>query len=116
MIDDAKSSIKVAMNVWSYKDISRALVRAKQRGVDVQIVTIQSNKLQEAIAILTSGGIPIKWSESHYKWMLVDDYTFVNGSPNWTVNGFSRSDESFIVLYDLSSEQLSVIYSMWNHL
>ncbi|WP_420835501.1 phospholipase D-like domain-containing protein [Parachlamydia acanthamoebae] len=82
LIDDAKSSIKVAMNVWSYKDISRALVRAKQRGVDVQIITIQSNKLQEAIAILTSGGIPIKWSESHYKWMLVDDYTFVNGSPN----------------------------------
>ncbi len=116
LIDQARTSIKVAMNVWSYKDISRALVKAKQRGVDVQIITIQANITQEALTIMLKEGLSIKYAESHYKWMLVDDSIYMNGSPNWTVNAFSRSDESILFLYDLSQAQLNTVHAIWQNL
>ncbi len=43
--------------------------------------------------------------------MLVDHEILLNGSPNWSMNAFSRSDESFVVIYDLTVEQLNALES-----
>lgn len=57
--------------------------------------------------MLIQSGINVKQGKNlHYKFMLVDHEIFLDGSPNWSMNAFSRSDESFIVLYDLTEKQL----------
>lgn len=108
LIDNAKHSIKISMNVWTYKDASRAIIKAMQRGVKVDIVV--GNATEEAVRLMIQNGIQIKQGHNlHYKFMLVDHKILLNGSPNWSMNTFSRSDESFIVLYDLTEEQLKML-------
>lgn len=111
LIDEAQQNIKIAVDNWTMKDASHALIAAHQRGVNVEVVT---NYLEgEAVQLLLRNGIKIKpGNQLHHKFMLVDNKHLLNGSPNWTVNMVSRSDESFFVLYDLTSEQQAVIHEV----
>jgi phosphatidylserine/phosphatidylglycerophosphate/cardiolipin synthase-like enzyme len=105
LIDNAKHHIKISVDVWTYKDASRAVINAVKRGVKVDAVV--GSTADEAVKMLIQDGINIKQGNNlHYKFMLVDHEIFLNGSPNWSMNAFSRSDESFIVLYDLTEKQL----------
>lgn len=105
LIDDAKEQIRISIALWTLKDASQALIAAYQRGVDVQVVT--GSVQEEAIQLLINKGVPVKLKGNiHQKWMLVDRQTLLNGSPNWSMNAFSRSDESFLILNDLTPEQL----------
>lgn len=108
LIDNARHHIKISVDVWTYKDAARAILNAAQRGVKIDIVV--GNMTDEAVKILIQNGIEVKQGKNlHYKFMLVDHQILLNGSPNWSMNAFSRSDESFIVLYHLSPEQLQAI-------
>ncbi len=114
LIHHAKREIKLSVAVLTYKEISRALIAAKQRGVKVSVCTCDLN--QEAVSLLRQAGIPVRSAAAHYKWMLVDDQILLNGSPNWSMNMFSRSDESFILLYDFTAEQLAHMSAIWKNL
>lgn len=104
LIDNAQHDIKVAVDVWTYKDVSRAIIEAKQRGVNIDIVV--GDTTSEAVTMMNHNGIKVKKGNGlHYKFMLVDHKVLLNGSPNWSMNAFSRSDESFIIVYDLTQEQ-----------
>lgn len=108
LIDDAKHHIKISVDVWTYKDASRAVINAMKRGVKVDIVV--GSTTDEAVKLMIQSGIKVKQGKNlHYKFMLVDQKTLLNGSPNWSMNAFSRSDESFIVLYELSQKQLKTL-------
>lgn len=108
LIDNAKHHIKASVAVWTYKDASRAMINALMRGVQVDIVV--GIPEDEAVQMMIQSGIQIKKNFGlHYKFMLVDDEILLNGSPNWSMNAFSRSDESFIVLYNLTVEQLQAL-------
>lgn len=108
LIENAKHHIKISLAVWTYKDASRALIKAKQRGVQIDVVVGQIT--DEAVRLLIQNGIPVKMGRDlHHKFMLIDDQTLLNGSPNWSMNAFSRSDESFVVLYDLTDKQLKAL-------
>jgi phosphatidylserine/phosphatidylglycerophosphate/cardiolipin synthase-like enzyme len=108
LIDQAKHHLKISVDVWTYKDASRAVIDAMRRGVQVDLVV--GNVAEEAVKMMIQNGIKVKQGENlHYKFMLVDDKILLNGSPNWSMNAFSRSDESFIVLYDLTEEQLKAL-------
>lgn len=105
LIDNAKHHIKISVDVWTYKDASRAVINAMKRGVKVDVVV--GSTADEAVKMLIQSGVDVKQGKNlHYKFMLVDHETFLNGSPNWSMNAFSRSDESFIVLYNLTETQL----------
>ncbi len=105
LIDNAKHHIKISVDVWTYKDASRSVINAMKRGVKVDVVV--GSTADEAVKMLIQSGINVKQGKNlHYKFMLVDHEILLNGSPNWSMNAFSRSDESFIVLYDLTEKQL----------
>lgn len=105
LIENAKHHIKISVDVWTYKDASRAVINAMKRGVKVDVVV--GSTADEAVKMLIQGGINVKQGKNlHYKFMLIDHEIFLNGSPNWSMNAFSRSDESFIVLYNLTEKQL----------
>lgn len=108
LIDNAKHHLKISVDVWTYKDASRAVINAKKKGVEVDVVV--GNTADEAVKMLVQSGISVKQGKNlHYKYMLIDDEILLNGSPNWSMNAFSRSDESFIVLYDLTEKQLQAL-------
>jgi hypothetical protein len=76
-----------------------------KRGIMVDVVV--GSTADEAVKMLIQSGINVKQGKNlHYKFMLVDHEIFLNGSPNWSMNAFSRSDESFTVLYNLTEKQL----------
>lgn len=108
LIDNAKHHIKISVDVWTYKDASRAVINAMKKGIKVDVVV--GNIADEAVKMLIQSGINVKQGTNlHYKFMLVDHEIFLNGSPNWSMNAFSRSDESFIVLYNLTEKQLQIL-------
>jgi phosphatidylserine/phosphatidylglycerophosphate/cardiolipin synthase-like enzyme len=108
LIDNAKDHIKISVDVWTYKEAGRAVINAMQRGIPVDIVV--GNTTDEAVKMMIQNGIKIKKGRNlHHKFMLIDDKILWNGSPNWSMNAFSRSDESFIVLYNLTEEQLKAL-------
>lgn len=111
LIDNAKHNLKISVDVWTYKDASRAVINAKQRGVKIDIVV--GNTTDDAVKLMIQNGISVvKGKDLHYKFMLIDGKTLLNGSPNWSMNAFSRSDESYIVLYNLSEDQMKLIHGV----
>ncbi len=108
LIDNAQHHIKISVDAWTYKDASRAVINAVQRGVQVDIVV--GDVTGEAVKMMAQVGVKVKQGKNlHHKFMVVDHTILLNGSPNWSMNAFSRSDESFIVLYDLTQEQLKAL-------
>lgn len=105
LIENAKHSLKISVAVWTYKDASRAVINAMKKGVTVDIEV--GSTMDEAVRMLIENGVNVKQGKNlHYKFLLIDHEILLNGSPNWSMNAFSRSDESFIVLYNLSEKQL----------
>ena len=112
LFDNAQHHINVSIEQLTFKDASRALIRAHQRGVIVEVFTPNLN--DDAVKLLIKEGMNVKLGHSiHHKFALIDNKVLLNGSPNWSMNAFSRSDESFIVLNDISLEQLAVMNAVW---
>lgn len=112
LFDQAERRIQVSIEQLTFKDASRALIRAHQRGVVVEVFT--PHLKDEAVQLLINAGVNVKAGKSiHHKFALIDHKILLNGSPNWSMNAFSRSDESFIVLNDLTEDQSRVMNSVW---
>lgn len=108
LINNAKHHIKISVDVWTYKDVSRAVINAAQKGVQVDIVL--GDLTGEAVKMMAQAGIKMKQGKDlHHKFILIDHTILLNGSANFTMNAFSRSDESFIVLYNLTEKQLKAL-------
>lgn len=112
LFDNAQHHINVSIEQLTFKDASRALIRAHQRGVKVELFTPHLD--DEAVKLLIQAGMNVKQGRNiHHKFALIDNKHLLNGSPNWSMNAFSRSDESYIVLYDITPEQLAVMNAVW---
>lgn len=121
MIRAAKKTIKVAMYAWTRYDVTKALVEAHQRGVDVQVVIDRSMALgmaKKVIEEMRAGGLSPRMSEGdpllHYKMMIVDDERLLSGSANWTMAAFKKNDDYFMTLYPLNLEQKEKIRKIWD--
>lgn len=116
-MDNAQNSIQVAMMVWTDLDLIRAALRAHQRGVQVEVV---AEDLGGELPQLIRAEIHVidnpKLGLMHNKFMIVDQSSFVNGSANWSKSSFSRNDESFLIIENLTSTQQEVLQSYWNYL
>lgn len=114
LINAATKTIRASVVVWTLKDSARALVQAAKRGVKVEV--LGDNYDLEVLQILRAGLInPRKVSNTpyHAKWMLIDNTILWTGSANWSMNAFSRTDDSVTVLYDLTPEQVSLMEAVW---
>lgn len=124
VIDSAKTSLDIAIYSLTYPDIVSAIKRAKQRGVDVRIITdeIQSKgKSQiEALKILGSSKIPMKQNKHsglmHLKVTIADNKVVTTGSYNYSKAASTTNDEVLLVIRDetIAKSFEEQFQRMWN--
>lgn len=120
LIDSAQKIVRVAMFTWTHPELTRAVLRAHRRGVQVEVV-IDRRQGQgagaETVYLLSGAGIPVSLSRGdgllHHKMLLVDDEVLVNGSANWTRSAFCRNDDCFVILRPLNESQKAYLSDLW---
>lgn len=103
---NAQKSIHLAIYTLTKNDITRALIRAHKRGVDVKVImddekaeNIYSDdeKLKAAgIEVVKDGPLSLM----HNKFAIIDGIIVYTGSYNHTKSGTEYNDENFIVIKD----------------
>lgn len=106
--EKAERYIYIAAYGITYRPGVKALVKAKQRGVDVRVITdeerLKDKHQLRALYVLQRAGIPIKVDEHdglmHLKQVVVDDTINTTGSMNLTTSGNRYNDERLNVITD----------------
>ena len=117
-IDAAKTTIHIASYETDLNDVANALIRAKQRGVDVRWITDDGAGLladkkpgHGQFAMLQKAGIQViddkRGALMHDKFWLFDGKTVWTGSTNITVSGMLQNNSNVIVI---DSPELTAIY------
>jgi phosphatidylserine/phosphatidylglycerophosphate/cardiolipin synthase-like enzyme len=99
-INSADHYIYFAIYYFSKENIAEALIRAKQRGLDVWGITDAAASLdtnKQVVNELRSAGIPVETQKHldgimHIK-ALVTDKAYASGSFNWTESATEANDE-----------------------
>ena len=115
-LDNAKNSIYIAMYFFTSRDMAQALVRAKQRGLDVKVCLNAPDKSSEydkysKDVYLKNNGIPVKPIKGkgimHNKFCIIDEEIVLTGSYNWTKRAEAENDENMLVI---NSKEIAKIY------
>ena len=126
-IDQATTSIDIAMFVLTERDIGNALVRAQERGVMVRLITEDKmagySWIDEALEsrgaeVIRAANTRASHSSMHIKFGVIDQTTVITGATNWTHNGTTRSNEDLIITTDahLVAEHLQFFEDLrWNY-
>lgn len=99
-IDQAVSSVDVAVLNLSDDEIGEALLRAERRGVNVRMV-MESEKMDSSIPRgLMAAGIPIVGDNSeglmHNKFIIIDSHEVWSGSMNFTESGIYSGHNNMV--------------------
>ncbi|RBQ33702.1 phospholipase D family protein [Rahnella aquatilis] len=108
-VSDARQSIRLMGYSFTSPDIAGALVAAKKRGVDVQVVLDEgSNRGKASVAamnLLVNAGIPVRtvsqFKIMHDKVIIIDNQTIETGSYNYTLSAARSNSENALVLHDV---------------
>lgn len=109
-IDAAKSQVLVQAFSFTHREIADALIRAHQRGLDVQVIADKDqNELVESDALrrLVAAGLPVFLDADHLaahnKVIVIDQNamrpTLITGSFNFTFAAQYRNAENVLVLH-----------------
>ena len=119
-IERASHTISISMFTLTHPSLTAALIKAKNRGVDVTLcIDFYAGRgaSKKALSELKAAGIPILFSGGqqllHYKWALVDHHTLIFGSTNWTQAAFAKNQDCLLFLEELSSFQQSYLNKLW---
>jgi len=126
-IDAAKTTIHIASFETDLNDVAKALIRAKDRGVDVRWITDDESGIladkkpgRGQFAMLKKAGIKViddgRAALMHDKFWIFDGQTVWTGSTNVTISGMFEQNNNVIVI---ESPQLAAIYEqqwsdMWS--
>lgn len=123
-IDNAKEFINIAMYAFTDREIAQAIIRAKDRGVDIKIYLDRSqvnaeysksryfiNNAIEGIRISSNNYI------MHNKFAVIDNKIVITGSYNWTASAGERNDENLLVIDDknIIKEYQNQFNNLWNN-
>ncbi|MBW2458755.1 MAG: hypothetical protein JRI68_29925, partial [Deltaproteobacteria bacterium] len=106
-IDQAVSTVDVAMFTFTREPVLNALLAAMNRQVQVRVVmerkqtTITSvdEQLSQAGATVVRGANTIgAYSAMHQKYAILDGSKVITGATNWTTNGTRYSDEDLLIV------------------
>jgi phosphatidylserine/phosphatidylglycerophosphate/cardiolipin synthase-like enzyme len=103
-IKRATSSIHVLIYSFTLNQVSDALISAKNRGVEVKIVTERSNANESGAEYsrLRNAGVNIRLdsnpSSMHDKVAIIDGHIVLTGSFNWSQAASSRNNENLVVI------------------
>jgi cardiolipin synthase A/B len=122
-INQAKTSIRLALFAWTHPKLTRALQDAVQRGVRVEAVVDQAaargssrstvqRALRAEIAVREKGGRAL----CHHKLALIDDEQLITGSANWTRSAFEKNRECVIRVAPLTETQRQRCNALWRQL
>jgi cardiolipin synthase len=121
LINTAQKTIRIAMFTWTRYDLAKAIIEAKQRGVNTEVVIdhYSGNGVSaKVVQMLRDGGVSTRLSKGgallHHKFLYIDSKTLVNGSANWTKAAFTKNDDCFMILHGLNDEQKSHMNSLWD--
>lgn len=109
-INKANQSIKLAMAYFTDRDIAMAIVEAKNRKIDIDII-LSSNGQNETVKLMLKGaGISIHAFNTgdargimHHKFCLIDNKITINGSYNYSLNASNNNVENIQISDDLST-------------
>lgn len=99
-INQAKSTIYMQVYGLTHPQITNALIKAKQRGVNVRILLDRSNLTQKhsKMQLLEAAGIEVTIDRvagiAHNKIIILDNRTTITGSFNFTVSADTRNAEN----------------------
>lgn len=101
-IDEAKRSIFVQAYSFTSKPIGNALIRAKSRRVNVEVLLDRSNTDERSeLSVLEEAGIAVlidsKHPIAHNKVMIFDDHVVLTGSYNFTKQAESNGENCLFV-------------------
>lgn len=120
LIRTAKKTIRVAMFTWTRSDLAKEIIAAKQRGIDTQVVIDNQQGKGAGAAIvkqLFKAGVPVGLSQGsallHHKFLYIDGEILVNGSANWTKAAFTKNDDCFIIIQNLTKKQKMHLDGLW---
>jgi phosphatidylserine/phosphatidylglycerophosphate/cardiolipin synthase-like enzyme len=98
-IDNAEREILVgAYGLTTGSGVVEALIRAKQRGIDVRLIADKTTPCERnsGVELLAAAGVPI-WIDdqsriAHAKTMVIDGAVTLTGSYNWTRGAAANSE------------------------
>jgi len=99
-IDLARLSVDVATYSMSLRELGNALLRARDRGVDVRVVMESDNLDRSVPQALIEGGVPVLGDRReglmHNKFIIIDRSEVWAGSMNFTVTGAYEDNNDLI--------------------
>lgn len=118
LIDTAEKSVEVQAYSFTSKPIIKALIRAKQRGVDVEIILDRSNVerknyrthtyrrlISPGLDAVYTAGIPTyiddRYLIAHNKVMIIDDRMIITGSFNFSYAAAHFNAENMLVIKNI---------------
>ena len=124
-IDDSKEFINIAMYTFTDREIAQAIIRAKDRGVNIKIYLDRSqvnaeysksryfinNGIEEGIRISSNNYI------MHNKFAVIDNEIVITGSYNWTASAGERNDENLLIIDDknIIEKYQNQFNNLWNN-
>ena len=115
LLQNAKKTISISMYALSHSEIIEEIIRAYRRDVSVSLYLdggmLKGTCRKKALPLIEAG-IPIyirsKPGLNHHKCALIDD-NYILGSVNWSGAGFSRNEETFLVLKNIEPHLMQSI-------
>jgi hypothetical protein len=112
-IDQAQSTIDIAIYSFTADAIREALIAAKSRGIAIRIIadSSQADEAGAEIATLENAGFQVKRTSGlsggimHNKYMIIDGKLLVTGSYNWSANAEDRNYENAVFIQGSSLTQ-----------
>jgi len=106
LIDGARSRVYVAIYILTRDSLAQALIRARERGVEVRVVMEEREAYGQGsdYLALKGAGVDVRLDGNpalmHHKFMVIDGEVVVTGSYNWSSAAEERNDENIIVIRD----------------
>jgi phosphatidylserine/phosphatidylglycerophosphate/cardiolipin synthase-like enzyme len=100
----AKKSVRIAGYVFTSRTIAKALVAAKEKKLEVEVVVDDTNKAdsRSATAFLKENGVPVYFDSKHAifhnKVIIIDGKRILTGSYNWTASAELKNAENVLFL------------------
>ncbi len=121
LIDKAEKYVYLPVFLITHDGISNALIRAKNRNVDVKII-IDANSVttrNTKYKLLRESGIPLKTEnyagKLHSKSIIIDDKYVITGSMNLSNSGENKNDENTLIIQSskLAKEYREYFIYLW---
>lgn len=130
-IGQAQREILVAVYAFTSDELAGALVKARQRGVKVQVVLDQefdATNENSMGSFLEHHGLPVRRLSGlnkggergtglmHEKFAIIDRKVVLTGSYNWTASADSFNDENLLLFLDagpLAEEYRKEFFRLW---